>query len=168
MMIRLRIPKQIERELRHLLMQPHPFAFERVGFIFTRLTRCGDGELLVLVTAYEHVPDDDYINDPNVGARINSAVIRRTMQRALNTGEGAFHVHIHDHHGATGPSYTDKQELRPMMQSIRNAAPQSAHGLLILSRDAAWAEALTPNSLQFQKIAKISVVGFPTEFINEK
>lgn len=168
MMIRFRMPKQIEREVRRSLMQPHPFAFERVGFIFTKITRCGAGDVLVLVTGYDPVPDDDYINDPNVGARINSSAIRRTMQRVLNTGEGAFHVHIHDHNGATGPSHTDQQELRPMMQSIRNAAPQTAHGLLILSRDAAWAEALIPDSLQFQRIGKISVVGFPTEFINEK
>jgi hypothetical protein len=78
----------------------------------------------------------------------------------LTTGEGAFHVHIHDHEDAPALSHTDRKELRPMMQSIRNAAPQSAHGLLVLSRDAAYAEALTPKASQFQPITKIIVIGF--------
>lgn len=166
MTIRFRIPKQIEREMRHSLAQSHPFAFERVGFVFTRLSRAHDGEILVLATAYDPVHDDDYIEDPRVGARINSAAIRKAMQRALSTGEGAFHVHIHDHYGITGPSHTDQQELRPMMRSIRNAAPQNAHGLLILSRDAAWAETLLPGFSEFQIVEKISTIGFPTVFVH--
>ncbi len=48
-----------------------------------------------------------------------------------------------------------------MMQSIRNASPHAVHGLLILSRDAAWAEALIPGRLSFQAIENITVVGFP-------
>jgi len=164
-MIGFRMPKQIEGEMRNSLMRPHPFAFERVGFIFTKLSRSNDAGKIILVTAYESVPDDDYIKDPSVGARINSAAIRRAMQRVLNTGEGAFHVHIHDHDGVTGPSYTDRQELRPMMQSIRNASPQGVHGLLILSRDAAYAEALIPKTSQFRTVEKISVVGFPIGFL---
>jgi hypothetical protein len=144
-------------------MRPHPFAFERVGFIFTKLSRSANGGRIILVTAYEPVLDDDYIDDPNVGARINSGAIRKTMQRALSTGEGAFHVHIHDHDGSTGPSFTDSHELRPVMQSIRNASPGSAHGLLILSRTAAWAEVLLPGGSQFRRVESISVVGFPME-----
>ncbi len=164
-MIRFRLPKRIEGEMRNSLMRSHAFAFERVGFAFTRLGRSNDRGKIILVTGYESVLDDDYINDPSVGARIDSAAIRKAMQRALNTGEGAFHVHIHDHDGATGPSYTDRQELRPMMQSIRNASPKSVHGLLILSRDAAYAEALMPETSQFQTVKKISVVGFPMKFL---
>jgi hypothetical protein len=160
-MIALRIPRQIEREMRESLMRPHPFAAERVGFVFTKWSRSKDGGKIILVCGYESIPDDDYINDPNVGARINSAAIRRAMQRALTTREGAFHVHVHDHGGAPGPSYTDRQELRPVMQSIRNASPNAVHGLLILSRDAAWAEALVPGCQSLQGIENISVVGFP-------
>jgi hypothetical protein len=164
MSIQFRIPRSIEQEIRQTLMRPHPFASERVGFVFARLS-CGGAGKLMLVTGYEPVPDENYMQDPSVGARIDSHAIRRTMQRVLDTGEGAFHVHIHDHDRETGPSFTDREELRPMMQSIRNAAPRSAHGLLILSRDSAWAEALIPESSRFHEINKISVVGFPNELL---
>ena len=160
-MIVLRIPRRIELEMRESLMRPHEFAAERVGFVFTKLSRSKSGRWFILVCGFESVPDDDYINDPNVGARINSAAIRRAMQRVLTTGEGALHVHVHEHNGPPGPSYTDQQELRPVMQSIRNASPDAVHGLLILSRDAAWAEVLVPGTLSFQAIKKITVVGFP-------
>ncbi len=160
-MITLKIPKLLAQEIKNDLMRSHLFAFERVGFVFTRLSPSQDGKNpIILATAYVPVPDEDYIDDPDVGARINSMAIRKVMQRVLMTGEGAFHVHIHDHDDEPALSYTDKNELRPMMQSIRNAAPQSAHGLLVLSRDAAYAEALLPNTLQFRSIAKIIVIGF--------
>jgi hypothetical protein len=160
-MITFRIPKSLDREIRDDLSRTHPFAFERVGFVFTKLSLSQDGKsAIILVTAYEPVPDEDYIDDPDVGARINSTAIRRVMQRVLTTGEGAFHVHIHDHDDTPALSYTDRSELRPMMQSIRNAAPQSAHGLLVLSRNAAYAEALIPKAAQFRPITKIIVVGF--------
>jgi hypothetical protein len=160
-MITLKISKSLAEAIKHDLMRVHPFAFERVGFIFTKLSSSKDGKnAIILATAYEPVSDEDYIDDLNVGARINSAAIRRAMQRGLSTGDGVFHVHIHDHNGKPSLSSTDRRELRPMMQSIRNAAPQSAHGLLVLSRDAAYADVLLPTSSQFQPIPKIIVVGF--------
>jgi hypothetical protein len=164
-MISFRIPRPIAEKIRDSLAQPHPFAFERVGFLFTKLSQAYDGEQLILATHYEEIADENYINDPNVGARINSAAIRQAMQRVLTTGEGAFHVHIHDHDGNTGPSYTDRQELLPMMQSVRNASPASAHGLLILSRNAAYAEALIPENSKYRTIDNISIVGLPMEFL---
>lgn len=142
-------------------MRAHPHAFERVGFIFTKLSVSSDGKKsIVLASGYEPVSDENYIEDQNVGARINSTAIRKVMQRVLTTGEGAFHVHIHDHDGKPGLSYTDRKEIRPMMQSVRNASPQSAHGLIVLSRDAAYAEALVPNNSTFSPVGKIIAVGF--------
>jgi hypothetical protein len=161
-MIAVRIPRQIEREMRDSLMQAHPFAAERVGFVYTKWSQTKSGGK-ILVCGYESVLDENYINDPTVGARINSAAIRSAMQRALTLGEGALHVHIHDHYGRPGPSSTDRQELRPVMQSIRNASAHAAHGLLILSRDAAWAEALVPGEHSFHEIDEISVIGFPMD-----
>lgn len=147
-------------------MRAHSFASERVGFIFTRLSYLsGNKTAIVLGTGYEAVSDDDYIDDPGVGARINSTAIRRVMQRVLTTGEGAFHIHIHDHDGAPAPSYVDREEIRPLMKSIRNAAPLSIHGLLVLSRDAGYAEALLPESSKFHPVTRITVVGFPMSLL---
>lgn len=160
-MITFRISSQLAKEIKSDLMRAHSHAFERVGFIFTKLTISSDGKKsIVLASGYEPVSDEDYIEDESVGARINSTAIRKVMQRVLTTGEGAFHVHIHDHDGTPGLSYTDRKEIRPMMQSVRNASPQSAHGLIVLSRDAAYAEALVPKTSTFSPVGKIIAVGF--------
>ncbi len=161
-----RIPRNLEQEIRKDLMRPHTFAAERIGFIFTRSSHSNlTGLTIVLATGYEPVADADYVEDPCVGARINSAAIRKVMQRALNTGEGAFHVHIHDHRGAPGLSYTDKNEIRPMMLSVRNAAPLGVHGLLVISQDAGYLQALLPGKSDFREAVRISVVGFPMAFL---
>ena len=160
-MITLKIPEQMTLEIIGDLMREHQFAFERIGFIFTKLSLSHDGRrAIILATGYEPVADEDYIEDQNVGARINSRAIRNVMQRVLTTGEGAFHVHIHDHNGVPGLSYTDRTEIRPVMQSIRNAAPMNAHGLIVLSRNAAYAEALMPQQNVFRSASKIIAVGF--------
>jgi len=87
------------------------------------------------------------------------------MQRVLTTGEGAFHVHIHGHTGTPGPSYVDKREIRPLIKSIRYAAPEAIHGSIILSSDRGFAEALLPGSSEFHPVKGITVVGFPTTLL---
>lgn len=165
-MIQFRIPRQVEMQMRKDFARAHSFACERVGFIYTRVTRSVDNNTtLILGSEYNSVPDDDYIDDDTVGARINSRAIRRVMQRVLNTGEGAFHVHLHEHGGLPHLSHVDREELRPMMASIKNAAPQSAHGLLLLSHDASYAEVLVPHKSQFQRATTITTVGFPMNVV---
>ena len=160
-MITFRIPQRLAVNIKNDLVRTHSFAFERVGFIYTKLNLSHNGKnAIILATDYEAVADEDYIDDPHVGARINSTAIRKVMQRTLTTGEGAFHVHVHDHDGTPGLSHTDMKEIRPMMQSVRNAAPQAAHGLLVLSRDAALAETLLPKASQFSPVPKVVTVGF--------
>ena len=84
-MITFKIPKLLAQEIKNDLMRSHPFAFERVGFVFTRLSRSQDGKSqIILATAYEPVPDEDYIDDPDVGARINSTAIRGVMQTGID------------------------------------------------------------------------------------
>lgn len=148
--------------MRDDLTRPHAFAAERIGFAFTRSSRSVDGRSTwILVTGYDPVLDDEYIDDPTVGARINSSAIRRVMQRVITTGEGAFHVHIHEHEGEPGLSYVDREELRPLMQSIRNASPTSDHGILLLSQDSARMEVLSPGTTSFKCASHISVIGYP-------
>lgn len=160
-MITLRIPKKLQDEVKRDLARRHPFAYERIGFLYTRRTVSrSNGKIIVLGIAYEPVSDEDYVDDPTVGARINSSSIRKVMQRVLTNGEGVFHVHMHEHPGKPGLSRTDRDEIRPLMQSIRNASPENVHGLLLFSNDSAYAEALAPKSTMFQSVAKIAIVGF--------
>lgn len=62
----------------------HAFAAERVGWLVCRAGRLADGGLVILASGYDAVADEDYVNDPSVGARIGPAAIRKALQRAYN------------------------------------------------------------------------------------
>ena len=68
--------------------RPHPHAAERVAFMYGRLAVMT--EPLILITRYVPVPDQQYVIDPYVGARINGDAIRAAMQGCLDTGDGVF------------------------------------------------------------------------------
>jgi hypothetical protein len=91
------------------LRRPHGHAAERVGFLFGRLTS-GDTDMVVM-TRYVPVPDEQYVVDDTVGARINGDAIRAAMQGVLDTGDGVFHTHLHEWPGRPAFSRTDSTEL---------------------------------------------------------
>ena len=70
--LKLKIPKAIYDEVLADLKRPHPFAYERVGFLSTAVSVSELKEPIVLVTEYQTIPNENYINDKKVGARINS------------------------------------------------------------------------------------------------
>ena len=82
-MIHVKIMKHIYDRMQADLNRRHPFAYERVGFIFARKD-ITDGSILLLATDYISIPDTQYINDPEVGARIDSAALRSVMERAMH------------------------------------------------------------------------------------
>jgi hypothetical protein len=83
------------------------------------------------------------------------------MQEILDTRQGAFLVHLHDHRGMPSLSAIDRQAMLPLVPSLRNAEPEVAHGVLLLSEDCIAGWVLLPDQVHLAKIAKISVVGFP-------
>ncbi len=164
MKIQLRMTRQLYGEMRRDLLRQHAFAGERVGFVQVALSSADDMRLLLL-KSYQSVPDDQYINDPMVGARINSAAIRNAMQGILDGGEGRFHVHLHPHRGQTRLSRTDQAEIPRLVNSFRAVGPNSAHGLLVLTYDHCLAIAWLPGATGPMNIRKIAVVGYPMEFL---
>ena len=118
------------------LRRPHPFARERVGFISAGLSAVGDG-LLVLAREYRSVPDDDYLNDPTVGAMMGPGAIRNALQWALQDGLALFHVHTHGGDGIPGFSGIDLRENAKFVPDFFKVAPQCAHGAIVLSDTAA-------------------------------
>ena len=118
------------------LQRPHPFARERVGFISAGLSAVGDG-LLVLAREYRPVDDDEYLNDPTVGAMMGPAAIRNALQWALQDGVALFHVHTHGGDGVPGFSGIDLRENAKFVPDFFKVAPQCAHGAIVLSDTAA-------------------------------
>ncbi|MFA6411796.1 MAG: hypothetical protein WCW53_03800 [Syntrophales bacterium] len=162
-MIVLRINQFLINHIRTDLTRPHSFAYERVGFLYLKQGAHDDGVLLI-AAAYETVPDDQYINDHSVGARINSHAIRKAMQRIMDTGESAMHVHMHQHIGLPAFSSTDEEDLKHLIPSFQNVGINVAHGALVLSINGLTAIAWLPKYRMPFSINRISVIGFPTIF----
>lgn len=156
----LRIPSQFYTLMLADLKKPHPFAAERVGFFSTSLITAGEKFKIVLVTGYHSIPDDDYIDDPAVGAKINTKAILTAMQRIISTGKGCLHVHLHEHNGTPSPSSTDLASLPGLARSFLNANSETACGYLILSNNDFFCEMYTLNG-QSVKIGQLTIVGYP-------
>jgi hypothetical protein len=95
------------------LYRRHRFAAERVGFLACRAARLANNGLIILATEYHPVADDDYVEDPTVGAMMGARAIRVAMQLAYNGGRedtSVFHIHMHDRAGYPVFSQTDLTE----------------------------------------------------------
>lgn len=161
MLIHVKMTRQVYDRMSTDLDRAHPFAYERVGFMFTRQNAAGNDGLLLLVTEYVPVPDDRYINDRRVGARIDSAAIRSVMERALSTREGILHVHRHEHRGPPRFSRVDRSALGKLVPSFHNIGGDAAHGAVVFSLDASAGMVWMTKEGPPRKVTKVSIVGYP-------
>lgn len=161
-MIHLKIIKPIYDRMQIDLNRSHPFAYERVGFIFARKD-ITVGSILLLATDYFSIPDTQYIYDQNVGARINSTALRSVMERAYSSKECILHVHLHDHFGPPSLSKVDRIGYKQMIPSFHNIGGSAIHGAIIFSLNDAtgliW-ESRTDIPIP---VDKLSIVGYPLE-----
>lgn len=216
MNIHFKITGSLLEKIRENLSQPHPFAFERVGFLFIRqgtaafqcdmrqsvsyspwvetvpkwytklfrslmmtsqerveITGASDSiaesrtqtkdTLMILVSTYAPVRDEDYINDPTVGAKIDSSAIRRAMQQSLDTGMGVIHVHMHVGTGRPSFSPTDRKSMNTLMPSFFNVSPNVPHGALVFNRDR-MTGIIWSNKKTSHEFTRVSVVSYPCQF----
>lgn len=142
------------------LCRAHPFAVERVGFMYARYSLMGPDVALVFPVAYRAVLDEHYIEDDRVGACIGTEAIRSAHQHALSTGLGCLHVHMHG--GSTRPwvSGVDLDTLRGLAPSLRRMARGAPHGGVVLSRTSASALLWLPSRDDAVE-ADVSIVGYP-------
>lgn len=159
--VQLRLPRRLVEEMRADLARPHSFAFERIGWLSVATANRDGAELLVLGLEYFPVLDEHYVGDDSVGARIGSDAIREAMQRTMDLGRGCFHVHLHSGGGLPVFSRTDRAEQPRLIESIRRVARDEAHGMLVLSDDAANAWVWTPRSTGPVVPRRVSIVGYP-------
>lgn len=146
------------------LARPHPFAGERVGFLFGSVLPAADDTQLVFPLDYEPLADSQYLRDYSVGARISGEAIRRAMQRVLNTGEACLHVHMHEHEGVPAFSRVDLDGLVGIARSLAATAPGAVHGGVVLSHDAAAVLAWDAGSASLVP-APVRIVGLRTRVL---
>jgi hypothetical protein len=159
-----RIPEKLHLQMLEDLRRSHNHAWERVGFLFTKSKWIDDKTLLIIATSYQAVADENYIEDPTVGAKIGSSAIRSAMEFMRNSNSGCFHVHIHDHDGKPAPSATDQKGLPGVVDSLSNISSGQAVGILILSKDGFYSAVQSPNFKGLKSADLISIVGFPMKF----
>jgi hypothetical protein len=153
----------LHEEMLSDLRRPHAHAAERVGFLYGRLA--ATTRPLILMTRYIPVPDEHYIPDPDVGARINGDAIRAAMQGVLDSGDGVFHTHLHEWPGRPGFSFTDKKELPKLVPAFQAIGRTQASGLFLLSPDSAIADVWLPGAQHPERASRISIVGYPLQII---
>lgn len=136
MSIELRIARLVWTEMHRDLSQPHPFAFERVGFLMAaQISTPTTAAIRLDVTSWERVEDADYLRDDRVGASIGPEAFRKILQRAHFDILSILHVHRHDHHGTPAFSNIDTRAMRSFIPSFFNAQGSRPHGALLLSLD---------------------------------
>ena len=160
MKTRFKITKALLTTIRSDLKRPHPFAYERVGFISAGLSTSGH-EVLALAREYRPVNDDEYLQDPSVGAMMGPEAIRRALQWAMQGGHALFHVHTHGGSGIPSFSAIDQRENRKFVPDFFKVAPQCAHGAIVLSDTAARGQIWFDHSQPHQLITSFVEVGAP-------
>lgn len=166
MKIQFKITSQLLLEVRQDLAREHRFAAERVGFIGCRVASMGGG-LLVLAERYDPVEDDDYLDDPHVGAMMGPDAIRKALQFAYNDQISMFHVHLHGHRGRPWFSRLDLSENAKFVPDFWNVRPELPHGALVLSLDSAAGLCWMPGSPRPARITEFTVVGAPMELMRD-
>ncbi|WP_020467993.1 hypothetical protein [Zavarzinella formosa] len=156
MPITIHLPRALHQAILADLRRPHAHAAERIGFLYGRLAT--DSVPVILMTRYVPVPDEQYVVDHTVGARINGDAIRAAMQGVLDTGDGVFHTHMHEWSGRPSFSPTDDDELPNLIPAFRAVGRDQASGLFLLSPDSAIADVWLPSARGPERASQITLV----------
>src|SRR5262249_672672 len=143
------------------LRRPHAFASERVGFLLCRPAALPDNGLMILPQRFDGVADGDYVHEPDAGATMGPAAIRKALQVSYNAAACMFHVHIHEHRGKPGFSRIDARETARFVPDFWNVQPNLPHGAIVLSSDSAFGKCWLPGTAAPLEISEFVVVGVP-------
>lgn len=158
----LRIPEKIHKQILSDLKRAHSFALERIGFISSNHKVLKNGNVIILITEYFPVKDEHYINDPEVGARINSDAIREALQRILDSKVGCFHVHYHSF-SSNKPEFsgTDLKDNPEIIKAFKYADKSQFHGMIVLGKSGINALVYLSQKDTWVPVTKTIVVGYP-------
>src|SRR5258708_37736032 len=80
MKVLFKITERLLGEAKTRLARAHPFASERVGFLLCRVGLLENGDQIILSHSLHDAPDDDYPDDPSVGAMLGPGAVVKTLQ----------------------------------------------------------------------------------------
>ena len=160
MSVRVRLRRDLFDAMVADLRRPHPFALERVGFLYGKLARALDLRL-VIPFEYVPVPDEQYLDEPDAAATINADALFDAHQRTRRAQDCCLHVHMHLGEGSTWFGTTDLKTLRRIGPSLQRMAKGGAHGGLVLTLSTASTLLWLPGDTEPSR-GRVSIVGFPT------
>lgn len=165
----LRFSSDLEKQVRDDLERPHEFASERVGFISASHIKLSSGKYIIFLKEYFLVPDEFYINDPLVGARINSSAIHDALQRIIDTKKGSFHVHLHSFQKQNPEfSKTDLKDNPEIVKAFSFAGRDQIHGMIIFGAKGFNALVKVPGDTELIQVSKITSIGYPMKISTPK
>ena len=135
--IRVKVTSMLLDEVRRDLARPHAFARERVGFLKAALA-LSESDCTILVHSYTPVADNDYLNDPSVGAMMGPHAISMAMAAAFEDHVALLHVHSHSGRGIPNFSGVDLRENQKFVPDFFKVCPQRPHGAVVLSATHAY------------------------------
>ncbi len=165
MTIHLKMTRDLLGRVRDDLARPHEFALERVGFLTARPGRLHDGGLVLVVSGYLPVADEDYLDRPGYGALMGPAAIRKALQHTYNNPVSMIHVHEHFGRGRPGFSRTDEREMRQFVPDFFNARASMPHGAMVLNEDSAYGYCWLGRTDGPHVVTHITVIGKPMQTI---
>lgn len=162
MIIRLRMLEHQLNQIRQDLARPHRFAAERVGFLTCGAASLTEPGILLLAEAWHSVADEDYVENPRVGACIAGGAFRKVFQAVYRAPAAVLHIHQHDHVGPPRFSLTDERSMREFVPGFFNVCPSRPHGAVVLSRNSAIGAIWTAANGQRHPLATLNVIGQPS------
>jgi hypothetical protein len=159
--ITIRMTRALWAEMQSDLNRDHPFAAERVGFLFAEAAMLPAGALLLLPTTWSPIRDQDYLDDSSAGATIGPAAFRQVLQSTYRAPMSLLHVHRHEHPGRPGFSRKDTESMKQFVPGFFNACRTRPHGAVVLSHDSATG-ALWPHAAATPHVvSRFELVGRP-------
>jgi len=128
---------QLFSDIQKDLHRRHPFALERVGFIGTGLALHGN-HCTLLAHSYIPIADEDYLDDPSVGAMMGPDAMHKAMAWAFEERVALFHIHSHGGQGVPGFSGVDTRESNKFVPDFFKVRPERPHGAIVLSNTHAF------------------------------
>ena len=112
------------------LSSPHPFAYERVGYIL------GSYEKGILyLDDWLSVSDDLYEENDQVGARISREGMLWLMKKAFSLKKTFIHAHIHDFQINPVFSYIDEQSAKEVSKGLISITDVRPQGAIVIGKE---------------------------------